>query len=415
MSTIDHPKSQELFAAAKDGQLDIVKVLFKEFNPNATDEDMLQWAVRRNSIKIVVGLLAAGANVHAENEHALYIASIKNHQKIVKVLLAAGANPRNQYRNTLYYTVYNGNIGVVRLLLVAGAPVGNALNLAAEFNYFEIVKLLLEFGANPRDALHTAAKKGYLEIVKVLLAAGADPYLAVLSKASENGHPEVVKVLLAAGADARSNSYPLTWAAANNHLEVVKVLLAAGADPYSDRSHALQWSAENGHFGVVKVLRALCTGYHAFNEQALRLAIDKKRPITSKILFEAGNGDRKFGIDILSSIMLIGYVITKEFLATYDNPHKLADNCLQNAACRGDLNSVNNWLDVGANPRADDHYAVRYAILRGYFDVAKSLITHYTINELQSAQKTLRSPLLSSAIEQYRPHGSCTKAALRDI
>ena len=220
-----------LFAAARGGNVDVVKMLV---------DDCAR----------VGGLYEYGG------EAALHFAT---NAKVVKALIDAGADVNVQ--DGFFYTPLHlaVNVDVARALIDAGADVGlqtksgyTPLHLA---DNADVVKVLLDAGAdvnvrsNGQDPyvtpLHQAAEKGDPEIVKVLLDAGADVNARVQDKtkrgsmktplhfASEQGNVKVVSALLDAGADVNAKDSdgetPLVRAIRGKHTEVADVLRAAGA------------------------------------------------------------------------------------------------------------------------------------------------------------------------------------------
>jgi len=153
---------------------------------------------------IVQKLLEAGADVNAMGASggwatALYAAAKEGHLDIAKDLLKAGAR-FDIGHCPLQAAAGWGNLEVVELFIESGADVNKpderkhtALHAAAAANYKsspQIVKKLLAVEADPNaedeygnTPLLMPSVNGYYEIVRLLLAAGADP-----TKPNKSGH-----------------------------------------------------------------------------------------------------------------------------------------------------------------------------------------------------------------------------------
>jgi len=73
---------------------------------------------------------------------------------------------------------------------------------------------------------------------------------------AKEGKTQFVKYLLDAGANVHAyNDIALRKAINYGHADVVKLLLDAGADVHADNYGALQWASDNEHTDVVKILK----------------------------------------------------------------------------------------------------------------------------------------------------------------
>jgi ankyrin repeat protein len=204
--------------------------------------DVLVDAVRRNEVKSVRMLLAAGADVYSISNDDLVEACENGYAEIVRIFLASGANSlyvaSDAYPLFMKGAINRGQAEIMRILLEAGADPnaldGKVLAHASERRSKEMVRILLEAGADPNaldgEVLAHASEEGYAEIVRIFLEAGADPNALdgeALTRASENGHAKVVRMLLAAGADQLDAA--LEWAEIEGHNEIVQILLNARA------------------------------------------------------------------------------------------------------------------------------------------------------------------------------------------
>jgi len=196
--------------------------------------------------------------------------------------------------------------------------------------------------------LATAAFQGDIEIVQLLIDAGADPnFLGTtawpLDLAAGQGYSAIVETLLFADADIDSldedSGTALMSAAAGGYIGIVETLLEAGADPrrkdcYGKRSIA--FAAEKGHVEIVNLLASLST--------------PKDRQQASLMIKLAQQGP----------------------------PSQEIKNFFQ-AAERGDMHAVKEYLDAGGDVNAIDEEgwtAVFEAAHRGHINIIELLIAH---------------------------------------
>jgi len=109
-----------------------------------------------------------------------------------------------------------------------------------------------------------ASLRGHLEIADYLLDHGADIHITntaewtALMEASLEGHIEIVKLLIARGADVNAKTFvsgtALMFSSGNGHLEVVKLLLDNGADK------TIQIDGTDGEDGMTALTYALRQG-----------------------------------------------------------------------------------------------------------------------------------------------------------
>jgi uncharacterized protein len=120
---------------------------------------VLHWASFHGHVRVVRGLLEAGAEINARvlGHSSLMLASSKGHEDVVKCLLSHGAD----------------------VDITAGRV--TALTNAAFYNHPGILSILFDHGANFNlwhwwTVIH-AASLGHLEVARLLLEHGADPNL----------------------------------------------------------------------------------------------------------------------------------------------------------------------------------------------------------------------------------------------
>ena len=224
------------------------------------------------------------------------------------------------------------------------------------------MKLLLERGAgvnvrNGEDgstALHQAADAGYEAILDLLLAAGAmiDKtdlegsiallYVCMRGEEWEASHGEIVRRLLEAGANPNKLQPKvgtiLRAAAVKGRHQAVSLLLQYGAEV--DRFSPLAEALKRGHTDVAKTLinngANVCQMIAYTDGFPLWLL---QQPVTSCL------------VDIMRSITKEGkLIIGPSQIVEADGGQTWVETPLWIAAARGDLESVKNLLDEGADP-----------------------------------------------------------------
>ena len=143
----------EFIEAARNGDLEMVRLLINEVNP----------ATRNNC--------------------AIRMASLHGHSEVVKLLLQdERVDPTADDNYAIHGASYNGHVEVVRLLLqderVDPTVINNASIIgASQYGHTEVVKLLLQDGrVNPsargNRPIQLASRNGHTEAVKLLLNDG---------------------------------------------------------------------------------------------------------------------------------------------------------------------------------------------------------------------------------------------------
>lgn len=162
---------------------------------------------------IVATTVVIGGDLNEE----LFAAARKGDLEMVKSLLKRGAdaNAKTEYGATpLFFACDRGHLEVVRVLIEHGADVKVAdkfygmtpLVRAMGKDHGEVVKLLLEKGAPTKDlALLTASRDGYPNVVRSVLSIGGFEQKWLnncLTLAARNNRSEIVEMLNKAGAVA---------------------------------------------------------------------------------------------------------------------------------------------------------------------------------------------------------------------
>ncbi|XP_073999777.1 protein fem-1 homolog B isoform X3 [Rhodnius prolixus] len=190
-----------LIVAARNGHVEVVKVLVSEFNADTE---------HAGCVKV--------ENYYIQGATALWCAAGAGHLNVVKVLVHAGANVNHTTLTNstpLRAACFDGRLDIVKYLIEHGALV----NIPNKYN---------------NSCLMIASYKGHLDIVQFLLDQGVDPNnqancgATALLFASECGHLQVVKELLKYGArliTTVSGMTPVLAAAERTRADVVEYLL----------------------------------------------------------------------------------------------------------------------------------------------------------------------------------------------
>merc|ERR1711988_58676 len=217
--------------------------------------------------KVVLGLVAAGANVNAQRRNydwrgcgssstafeMLLGSKLGSDPAILEAFLTAGADPNSKnVRNThsmrtdgqtvlfpLHTAVRSGNTNVAGVLLRAGADV--------TARYTERYNNERGFNSNTsKTPLHIAIDCNSLDLVMLLLAEGADPSAkAKWLDQVDSGRVGTTDDPRAAGFESSVVCVPvqetaLHRALLNGNADMVRALLAVGADQSIDREHGMQ-------------------------------------------------------------------------------------------------------------------------------------------------------------------------------
>lgn len=235
-------RNSALRAAAREGQLEIIKFLIKE---SSDFPSIANAAARGGHLEVVEFLISSSINDYKASayEQALDTAVSRGHHQIVQLLLLASRD----YDRLLSVAAGKGHLEVVKLLILSAKKLNQALINAADKGHLEIVKLLLSHGANNYDvAMIAAARGGHAEVVD-LLSDKAYSHDAAIKAASGWGHSAVVELLLDKIIDYNA---ALIDAAREGHEGVMELLL----DKATNHNLALVYAAEGNHLGAIRLI-----------------------------------------------------------------------------------------------------------------------------------------------------------------
>ncbi|KAJ3042086.1 hypothetical protein HDV00_008168 [Rhizophlyctis rosea] len=332
------------------------------------------------------------------------------------------------------YIDVEGEMDIVHLLLDAGADAIHGLVYAAEYGdeaeRREMVRVLLDAGPDLREEeykygwsiMGTAAKSVDKEVVRWFLDAGGDPFDGVQG-ALYGKHSETLQMLLDLGlSKTRAERERLGWdidkalagVAYVGNIDLTRRLLDHGADPdmgllwdvderdpvegiydYDPHSGAI----DGGHPHIVQLMLDCGATIHLKDsvdrhrcENILQRAIrnicwDERDDMESLyeivgILLSAGaavhlcsscRGKRGTALHwALGDDRVFPSVIAH--VGRMDNKQEILDVALQLAAKTGYCDDVKLLLDAGADPRAEDHMALKKAADEGKTKVVEMLI-----------------------------------------
>ena len=277
--------NNNIFEAARDGNIDIVKLLLKEHvDINIQDENgetALMLASKNGHIQVVELLLKEHADVNIQNQDGLtaIMLAIENVRTQVVEILGEQVDDDIQDENAMIILMVasqSSHTQVAELLLKEHADIDDIrakvvmLMLASINGHTDIVKLLFkEIDVQSEGiqlALMFASYYGNVEIVQCLkervgVKIQDESEMTAIMCASSNGHPQVVELLLKDNGDVNAQNEngwtALMKASQNGHTQVVELLLKEHADinfQTNDGATAFMLASESGHTQVVELL-----------------------------------------------------------------------------------------------------------------------------------------------------------------
>jgi ankyrin repeat protein len=283
ISLFQKPQDSEIMSTTIDLLQDRLDSWDQAPAPSELEKKMLQWQIRRASIKgdgeRVAKLIRKRDHVPKEEpvskkqqklNDALFTASIKGRLRKVRRLITKGAevNITNSRGETpLMHAIQNQHLSVVQLLVDHGADVNaknidqiNPLAVAFINDRLDIAEFLIGVGADVNYAnsagnthLTFAANRGHIRAVSLLLDYGADidaldeNGATPLIIASAQGHFPIVQFLIENHADRsiidKSGRKAFMYATLCNHPEIAELLLTYWPDTVIKDALNKEWAS----------------------------------------------------------------------------------------------------------------------------------------------------------------------------
>ena len=233
-----HPE----YVAIKHGNIDIFIYLFKKFKllPNFQIIHKIIFYNRLNFLKYLIR-----EHNYVPVAMDLTIACEDGNLGIVKFLFKY-LDPTIYENNFIATAAINGKLTVVRYLCNHGLdPTQNdnwATALAAQAGHLDIVSFLIErLGCAPdghnNHGLIWASFYGHYELIEYLISKGADPTAQnheAITWAIMNNHISIVKYLYSQGCDPTKNNESLLWAIKTKNKDLVRFICEIGCSPSYD-------------------------------------------------------------------------------------------------------------------------------------------------------------------------------------
>ncbi|EPS41964.1 hypothetical protein H072_4032 [Dactylellina haptotyla CBS 200.50] len=381
-----------LVAAARAGQLLIVKYFLKEAPLNSDRESQYELALR--------------------------VAAKQGHEQLVRELLSTKLDPNCK-----------------------NAEGGTPLHQAAEEGQLNIAKLLIEHSANIHaedsgrySPLHLAAKNGRIEVVRFLIEHGADVNAENQNKTSPlhlcTNYPELVALLLEKKADVNATDFnsrsPISIASGGDVEQklTVELLLKAGADiNVEDRYEKtpLQRAISKGFTDTVIMLfmhnnhllsqspsslfQILYCAIEGKNtkilEHLLKALVDNGTDIvslTSSTKSNLLNTAARYSVDCLKILLEIEPKLPWE--SVIDNADIDGFSALYDGAWFGNRESVEVLCNSGAslNINATGGWSALH-VARYYTEISELLISHGA--DVNAVSTELYTPLMLACQSDY--------------
>ncbi|GMI88938.1 hypothetical protein like AT1G07710 [Hibiscus trionum] len=282
-----------LYVAAEYGYVDLVKEMINYYDlVNAGIKarngfDSLHIAAKQGDLDILKVLLAEhpelAMTVDLSNTTALHTAATKGHIEIVKFLLEAGSSlatiARSNGKTPLHSAARNGHLDVVKALLASEPGIAQrtdkkgqtALHMAVKGQNLEVVEELI--GVNPslminmvdtkgNTCLHIATRKGRAQIIKLLLGYKETDTTAVnrsgetaFDTAEKTGHLQIASMLQQHGVQSARSVKP---AAPNPARQLKQTVSDIKHEVHDQLEHTFQTRKEVQ--GIAKRLNKMHSG-----------------------------------------------------------------------------------------------------------------------------------------------------------
>jgi ankyrin repeat protein len=358
---------QEFFAAAHEGDVDILKDLL-ESDPSLIGKEKpngfyvyaieiaaanakfeaVKFLIESGSIisvlalSVVIGsgnlemvkfLVDHGAKISELGSLAVSVAAASGNLEAVKFVFEQGAKISEDdfiAENSIKQAVHNNNLEMVKLLVENGGKISEkVIEEAAIIGNLEIVKLLVENGGKINKlAVEAAVKRGTFETVKFLVEHGGEISDLAVEVAVKSNNFETVKFLVENG--GKINEWAVEEAVHSNNFEIVKFLVKHGGEidftGYGAKGYKLL--KELGNTDEEIIHNVLFSGYECSSTREKLELIGK----INKALTEKDNWDiikenhatfRALDTDTEAKIPLVTHHI---WLTNISNPKELTEH-----------------------------------------------------------------------------------------
>ena len=366
-------------------------------DPNIADEadrnTCLHYTVTEDcSIKVLQAIIAHGVDLNATNKDsntALMIACAKKNEGAINVLLNASANPNiadDQYGDTSLHKAVDGPGDCSKEVLQAIINHGVDLNTTNKEHH---------------TALMIACYNKHEGAINVLLNAHADPNIAdevcgntcLHDAVRSNCSIEVLQAIIDHGANVNAtnkrNETALTIVCVNKNEDVINALLNGNADP--------NITDDDGETFLHKAVREDCTKgmLQAIIQHGADVNATNKDKVTALMIacmrgnmdaiYELLNAGADTNVSDKDSRTWLHYAVygdcDKEVLQTIIS-HGADVNATRNGnvtalmiACwRGNIDAINELLNVGADPNIADKYSCTWLHYAVYGDCDKEVL-----------------------------------------
>ena len=294
----------------------------------------------------------------------LHIAALNGRNSMLKLFLNIGVdvNFKNNKQDTaLLWAVRGGHLSVVKTLIQMHADVNHKndkgsspLHWAVRYGFTDIAKILIEKG---KANVNMRRKLGLVSLVIL---------------ASALGHEDIVSLLCANGADVNTKIHgaetALHYAAAEGYPEVIEVLLKHGSDINAQNENGdtpLMLAVKSKHTAAAELLCLSMADVHIMNRNDATVwhyAVQSPDSTTLKTLIKSIKNRPEFKTTKHRRQGMQG----KDLANAMHFP--VGKSPIFVTASKGDVDKMEELLDVGVDPEAKDELGNNYLHIAAQFN-----------------------------------------------
>ena len=236
----------------------------------------------------------------------------------------------------------------IRFWVTYGACIhhNHLLQMVSVYDDIKAVRALLESGGSEKPDVNAVMPHvKSLAVVRALLEHGGNPNCPrLIRQAVRDNRLDVVRLLLKHNADVRfSGDWPLRQAVECNHTAMAELLLTHGdADAQTNDNSCLVQAVLAGNIKLVRILLKHGADLHAQNNEAFRMACERRRYHIMRLLVDRGTP-----VDVDGLRCALGDLKTfKCLLAHMGNPNEHYKFLLQTAIDNGCDDTIHFLLTV---------------------------------------------------------------------